>query len=66
MDRVALDRRRLEEAHMRFCILDVLQRYPQLSPTLKLHSSLQQNLDNIIPLYYDAFSLRYAGKHIIS
>lgn len=61
MDREALDRRRLEEAHMRFCILDVLKRYPHLSPTLKISSSLQQSLDNITPLYYDAFSMRYAG-----
>ena len=35
MDRSALDQRRLEEAHMRFCILDVLQRYPQLCPNFK-------------------------------
>ena len=61
-DRDALDKRRLEEAHMRFCILDVLKRYPQLSPTLlKLYSSLQQSLDDITPLYYNAFSSRYAG-----
>lgn len=62
MDRSALDRRRLEEAHMRFCILDVLQRYPQLCPNFKLHSSLKQNLDDITTLYYDAFSQRYAGE----
>ena len=62
MNRLTLDRRRLEEAHMRFCILDVLQRYPKLSPIFKLHCNLQKNLDYITPSYYDAFSQRYAGK----
>ena len=61
MDRLSLDRRRLEEAHMRFCILDVFQRYPQTFPTWKILPSLQRNLDEIIPHYFSAFSTKYAG-----
>ena len=62
MDRGQLDRRRLEEAHMRFCILDVFKRYPQAFPTWTITSDLQQTLDDITPLYYDAFAARYAGQ----
>ena len=61
MDRGQLDRRRLEEAHMRFCILDVFKRYPQTFPTWTITSNLQQTLDDITPLYYSAFATRYAG-----
>jgi hypothetical protein len=61
MDRLRLDRRRLEEAHMRFCVLDVFQRYPHTFPTWKISTSLQRNLDDIIPYYFSAFSTKYAG-----
>jgi len=61
MDRQQLDRRRLEEAHMRFCMLDVFKRYKQMFPTWTISSNLQQSLDDITPLYYNAFAARYAG-----
>ena len=61
MDREQLDRRRLEEAHMRFCMLDVFKRYPQTFPAWIISSNLQQSLDDITPLYYNAFSAKYAG-----
>ena len=61
MDRLQLDRRRLEEAHMKFCILDVFKRYPQAFSTWKISTSLQQNLNNIIPHYFSVFSAKYAG-----
>ena len=60
-DREKLNRRRLEEGHMKFCILDVFVRYPQNFPTWKITSNLQQCLDNITPTYYNAFTSKYAG-----
>ena len=62
MDRLRLDRRRLEEAHMRFCILDVFKQYPHTFPTWNISTSLQQSLDHIIPHYFNAFSAKYAGQ----
>ena len=61
MDREQLDRRCLQEAHMRFCMLDVFKRYPQTFSTRTISSNLQQSLDDITPLYYNAFAARYAG-----
>ena len=56
-----MDRRRLEEAHLRFCLLDVFKRYPQIFPDWTISSNLQKSLDAITPLYYTAFSDHYVG-----
>ena len=61
MDRASLDRRRLEEAHIRFCILDIFQKYPAAFPHRSIATNLQESLDVITPVYYEAFAAKYAG-----
>ena len=65
MHRQQLDRRRLEEAHLNLCILDVFKRYPESFPRWSMKTDLQSSLDDITPLYYKAFGTNYAGKYII-
>jgi len=60
--RETLDQQRLEEAHLKFCLLDVLKQYPKLLPEWKVHTEFSETLDIVIPLYYNAFTRRYAGK----
>lgn len=62
MDRQRLDRRRLEEAHMKICTLDVFRRYPESFPTWSINYDMQSNLDAVTPIYYEAFATRYAGE----
>ena len=62
MNRQQLDRRRLEEAHLKLCVLDVFNRYPEVFPKWLLNTDLRSSLNAITPLYYEAFSLKYAGK----
>lgn len=64
-DRKILDRRRLEEAHIRLSIIDVYKRYKQHFPVWRMHTSLQATLENITPIFYEAFSAKYAGKCVI-
>ena len=61
IDRQCMDRRRLEEAHLKFCILDVFKRYPRNFPHWHVATNLQQALDTITPAYYEAFCTKYAG-----
>ena len=63
-DQEKLDRRRLEEAHMKFCVLDVFVRYPQVFSTWKIFLNLQQCLDDVTPTYYNAFTSKYAGLSV--
>ena len=62
MDREPLNRHCLEEAHMRFCMLDVFRRYKEVCSTWKICSNLQQSLDEMTPHYYNTFTSRYGGK----
>ena len=61
MYRQCLDRRRLEEAHLRFCILDIGKKYSGVFPHSIISTNLQQSLDDITPTYYEAFAAKYAG-----
>ena len=60
-NRAVLDRRRLEEAHLKFCLLDVFKRYPDYFPTWCIHTNFQECLHHYTPIYYDAFIRLYAG-----
>ena len=60
-EREQLDRRRLEEAHLKLCMLDVFKRYQGTFQTLSMNTSVQQSLDDMTPLYYEAFATKYAG-----
>lgn len=61
-DRLKLDRRRFEEGHIKFCVLDVYKHYPKAFPKWVIRSSLQETLNDISPMYYNAFSEKYAGN----
>ena len=60
-NRVQLDRRRLEEAHLRFCVLQLSSRYPDI-PLGSIETSVFETIDKIAPLYYKAFQKKYGGK----
>ena len=60
-NRQNLDRRRLEEAHLTFCVLDVFKRYPNGFLQKIIYSNMEHTLDNVAPIFYDAFSQEYAG-----
>jgi len=60
--RKILDRRRLEEAHLKLCVVDVFDRYRNYFQVWEVHTNLQTTLDNITPIFYEAFSTKYAGK----
>ena len=64
MDRKILDRRRLEEAHLKLCILDVFRRYSSYFKTWSLNTDTQISLESITPTFYDAFSAKYGGKQV--
>ncbi len=59
---MSLDRRRLEEAHLIFSILDVFWHYPSKFEEKKVYTSVQQTLDVVTPIFYDAFTSEYACK----
>lgn len=61
-DRIKLDRRRLEAAHLLYAILNVTEWYFGLKD--KFHftrGNLDDAIDKITPLYHNAFSKEYAG-----
>ena len=59
--RKTLNRRRLEEAHLKICMLDVFKRYPEFFPIWTIHTQFYDSLDLYAPVYYDAFVNQYAG-----
>lgn len=63
-NRACLDRRRLEEAHLKYAVLCVYQRYPHYFTRLSIDLCIRQTLEDITPLFYRAFSARYACKFI--
>ena len=60
-ERKQLDRRRLEEAHLKICIINVFKSYPKAFPRWSISSDMQQALSTVTPIYYEAFSSLYAG-----
>lgn len=58
--RARLDYRRLEEAHLKFAVLNVYKRYPSNFLSMKLYS-ITDTLAEITPIFYKAFEARYAG-----
>ena len=61
-NRAQLDRRRLEEAHLKYCILQMYRRYPDHFSEWCISSNVIHTLDEITPKFYIAFSQRYACK----
>lgn len=62
MNRTCLDRRRLEEAHLIISILDVFSHYSESFPVWSINTNVMKTLDVISPVYYEAFTTRYAGR----
>ena len=60
--RASLDRRRLEEAHLKYAVLRVYKWYPKLFPVMTMASSIQQILEDMTPTFYRAFSMYYSSK----
>ena len=58
--RARLDYRRLEEAHLKFAVLNVYQRYPSNFLSMAMYS-VADTLEEITPIFYKAFEERYAG-----
>ena len=66
-DRIILDRRRLEDAHMIYAALNVLSWYPtNFGPEQKIFrpSYFNEILGHITPTFHQCFSERYAGTVI--
>ena len=58
-DRMKMDRRRLEAAHLRFSTLLVAA---QFDLERKIHSDSHITLSEIMPIFYDAFKKAFASK----
>lgn len=62
-ERACLDRRRLEEAYLKYCVLQMYQRYTDYFAEWTVASSILQTLEEITPTFYMAFSAYYACKN---
>ena len=60
-NRKLLERRRLEDAHLKICMLDVFKKYPGTFTSWEICTNFQETLDICTPLYYEAFLKQYAG-----
>lgn len=64
-NRIRLDRRRFEAAHLRYAILQVTSRYPLIVPgPIGIITDVADVLRQVTPAYYEAFTQRYAGMHM--
>ena len=64
VDRYQMDRRRLEDAHFQFAILQAASWYPEHFDinTLALHSSTKNTLLDVTAVYHGVFMAQYASK----
>lgn len=60
--RCKLDRRRLEAAHFRYAILNVLSWYPDTIKRITFSSDLKETLLQFFPVYQRAFHVKYSGN----
>ena len=66
-DRITLDRRRLEDAHIIYAVLNVMTWYPdKFGPEAKAFrpANFNEVLSRITPIYHTCFSERYAGTYV--
>ena len=64
--RIRLDRRRFEEAHLKYAMLKIRARYPAIATgPLPISTNIFHTLEKFTPAFYEAFSHRYSGKLII-
>ena len=63
--RIRLDRRRFEEAHLKYAMLMVQARYPTMATgPLPIATDISDTLEKFTPAFYEAFTHRYSGKLI--
>ncbi len=62
-----MDRRRLEDAHLKFAVLQVVSWYPETLQfgEVDLSSDVNDCLERFTGMYYSHFSKKYAGKWLI-
>ena len=63
-DRAQLDHRRLEEAFIKYNILQSSKQYPEHFRDVPFSSTIEETLEEITPLYYQVFSRRYMGTSL--
>lgn len=63
-DRASLDRRRFEDAHLKFAILQISAWYPELmhSKNVPLTPDISKVLEKFTSAYYRHFTTKYAGN----
>lgn len=61
-ERLKLDRRRFEAAHLKYAVLMVSSRYPEIDKPVTMYSDLQRTLKLFTPNFYKAFETKYSGK----
>lgn len=62
--RTALDRRRLESAHLHFAVLNIAKQYPDHFKGQLIHCDLQITLEEITPKLFQLFRQEYGGKKL--
>ena len=64
MERMKMDRRRLEHAHFRYAMLNVAEWYQGFAKILFTPDQAERTLLEFTPLYLKAFYENYSGKYI--
>ncbi len=64
--RESLDRRRLEEAHLKFAVLQAANRYTDYfsMAELLIYPDVHETLQSVTQRYYCAYQARYSGEQM--
>jgi len=63
-DRITLDRRRLEDVHMIYAVLNVMAWYPEhfkVETNMLKPTNFNEVLSHITPIFHGCFSQKYTG-----
>ena len=65
--RLKLDRRRLVAAHLRYAVLMVKARYPDIcgQKCMLISASSSEAVHDVTPKFFEAFMSKYAGKKLV-
>ena len=66
-NRIKLNRRRLEAAHLKYAVLVTATNYPDLFglSDVEVYPDVREKLQHITPKYYSGFKSRYLGKETL-
>ena len=59
--RLELDRRRLEAAHIKYACLQVVNTYPTAFKNFEFKDDIMDTLNQVTPVFFQCFEARYAG-----